>query len=194
MVLNHSRRLICMWTAGLVALMTLFPPFHVKLPNGAVVASGYGFLLWPPKLDSSYTVIATVNATQLGLQWAGCLLVAGILFAVAAGDTAPRAGAAAKARPWMPLVEVLTRVARALTMILGWLLLVSSVVASWQYLSSAETTEVPDQGKALVLFLAPWVGAAVCFLVGAVLGRVVHTLHVRVHGVKHPDMPRWYSL
>ncbi len=70
---NKKQRYVLYACAVVIALMPLFPPFHEIGAGGRVFSGGYGYLFVPP---NDY---ATVNIGTLLMQWAGVLIIGGIL-------------------------------------------------------------------------------------------------------------------
>lgn len=85
--MNTMQRGILSFAAMVVAIMLLFPPFRFYLGvegSGRETNIGYSFILKPPVLESplregEYPVVSNVNWPLLLTQWAGVMLVAGLL-------------------------------------------------------------------------------------------------------------------
>lgn len=69
---NRLRSLLIFSIAVTVAAMLIFPPYHAVNGRGNIVRFGYAFIFDLP-------VNASVNVTQLIVQWIGVLIIGGIL-------------------------------------------------------------------------------------------------------------------
>lgn len=80
-----GRQRVTLFAAALVvAAMLLFPPFRYSfgVRDGRETNIGYAFILTPPVLEMparQYPVVANVHWPLLLTQWAGVVLVAGML-------------------------------------------------------------------------------------------------------------------
>lgn len=77
---NQKKLLIVVLTAVVVTLV--FPPFHLRLPNGFVRNFGYGLLFDPP---TSGSLVGNVDIGLLITEWLGILMIGGIAFFLLGG-------------------------------------------------------------------------------------------------------------
>ena len=77
--MNKSQETVLLVTAVVIFLMLVIPPFHFESGNYQQ-NMGYAFIFSPPYVGSSYSVTATVDIGMLFAEWAGALLIGGILF------------------------------------------------------------------------------------------------------------------
>jgi len=82
--MNKKQKQILIAVISMVAIMLLFPPFHVVWSNGMIYNVGYSLIFEPPKKGS---VGAIVNVSMLLIQWVGVLIVGGLAFFLAKEDS-----------------------------------------------------------------------------------------------------------
>jgi hypothetical protein len=75
--MNSKQQTILFISAAVIFSMLLFPPFHLRLENGAEFNMGYSFLFNPPSLSTN--AFGTINIGTLLVQWVAVILIAGIL-------------------------------------------------------------------------------------------------------------------
>ena len=79
--MNKPQRKTLLATAAVIALMVMFPPYHVMSYNRVRIMSGYGFLFSLPEYaTSSGAIAANVNTATLLAQVMGALIVGGLIY------------------------------------------------------------------------------------------------------------------
>lgn len=80
--MNETQRRILLTTAGVVALMVIFPPYIAENYRGMPVLAGYGFLFDLPSyvMQSGSTIPSSVNVKTLFVQIFGAVFVGGLAF------------------------------------------------------------------------------------------------------------------
>lgn len=77
--MNRSQRIVLFVYVGLIAVMTLFPPYHASGNAGRVKFSmkpSYGYLFSPTSLDESQ-MHCYINVSKLMIQYLGVTLICG---------------------------------------------------------------------------------------------------------------------
>lgn len=77
---DEKKKKIIMATAGIILLMTLFPPFYRTYKSGTIYDYGYHFFLFPPSSQ------AVVNIEKLFLQWIAIITIGVLGFYSLAGS------------------------------------------------------------------------------------------------------------
>ncbi|MHB1176390.1 MAG: hypothetical protein ACYCZJ_14815 [Sulfuriferula sp.] len=75
--MNKKQKILLIAILVIVAVMLIFPPFDIRLLNGAVPNMGYSLIVDPPEFRG---LAATVDVGLLITQWVGVLIVGGIAF------------------------------------------------------------------------------------------------------------------
>ncbi|MDD2914501.1 MAG: hypothetical protein PHP70_04210 [Gallionella sp.] len=80
--MNETQRKILIATAGVVALMVIFPPYIVENYRAVTIMAGYGFLFDLPSyaMQSGSSIPASVNVKTLLVQIFGAVVVGGLAF------------------------------------------------------------------------------------------------------------------
>ncbi len=80
--MNETQRKILLATAGVVALMVIFPPYITENYKGVPIMAGYGFLFDLPSYvsQSGSSIPASVNVKTLLVQIFGAVVVGGLAF------------------------------------------------------------------------------------------------------------------
>jgi len=83
--MNETQRKILIATAGVVAMMVIFPPYIVENYRGVTIMAGYGFLFDLPSriLETGSSIPAVVNVKTLLVQIFGAAVVGGLTFLAA---------------------------------------------------------------------------------------------------------------
>lgn len=76
--MKPARKALLILTAIAIVATLLFPPFHFLRGNGVALNFGYSFIFLPP--NPTGDTYATIDAFTLIVQWAGILLVAGLVW------------------------------------------------------------------------------------------------------------------
>ncbi len=116
--MNQRQRGILTVSAAVVASMTLFPPFALHLPGGAVFFEGYSFIGTPPQSERAGARVGMVAVGQLLMQLIGFGIVAALLFVLAADRqpssvevgtdpvASPMREAFRRSRSWLALLTI----------------------------------------------------------------------------------------
>jgi hypothetical protein len=80
--MSETQKKILLATAAVVALMVIFPPYHVKNYTNVTIMAGYGFLFNLPAyaMESGREIPADVNVITLLAQIFGAVVVGGLGF------------------------------------------------------------------------------------------------------------------
>jgi hypothetical protein len=80
--MNETQRKVLLTTAGVVALMIVFPPYIAENYRGVPVMAGYGFLFDLPSyvMQSGSSIPSSVNVKTLLMQIFGAVVVGGLAF------------------------------------------------------------------------------------------------------------------
>ena len=83
--MNEMQRKILLATAGVVAVMVIFPPYLVENYRGVTTMAGYGFLFDLPSytMQSGSSIPSSVNVKTLLVQIFGAVVVGGLVFLAA---------------------------------------------------------------------------------------------------------------
>ena len=79
--MNPEQKWILLCTAGLIAIMMIFPPYTVVNARHVVIKAGYGFIFdLPPYVSGTSILPASVNIATLLAQIVGVLVVGGLVY------------------------------------------------------------------------------------------------------------------
>ncbi len=80
--MNATQRKILLVTAGVVAMMVIFPPYIVVSSQGTTKMAGYGFLFDLPSYltQSMFWIPSSVDVKTLLVQIFGAAVVGGLAF------------------------------------------------------------------------------------------------------------------
>jgi hypothetical protein len=82
--MNTKQTKILKWAIAVITIMLLFPPFEAYHLKIGTVKSGYAFIF--SGLETSGSIAANINASQLIVQWLGVLIITGLLCLVYKDD------------------------------------------------------------------------------------------------------------
>lgn len=201
MKINYRQRTILQICFGVIVVMTLFPPFITKLPNGVQSSDGFGFLFWPPK--GHWEIRPTVNAIQLIVQWLGICLLGGIGYLLSGQLPQEKNSATSgqkvifglKADSWVKLSGPILRIVRG--MLVLWVVVIG--IAFMTSLFQAFTTDPAssgqlDWGVVWALLIAKVIGIAIILVINRGLGAAINRIYRTHFGRTSDVVVSWRNL
>lgn len=187
--MNQRQRMILTVSAGLIALMLIYPPFQI-MGRGM----GYSWLFSPPH------EAAIINAGQLLVQWVAVILIGGISYLLSRDGQAPEklrstATAPTNAVPGIALSTTFTvlRVIRGIAGIVGIMQIVG-LLPLFSLITNQDSMAQLDFGKLAALAFVKFIVALICLGIFIGLRSFMNRMHMNRYGVQHPSLARRWGL